>query len=114
MGLRTESRVVETGTVLNESFRRVGEVKLDERKRVPLTKTLEELKKILGAHEAFLSFAVFVNEAGQILLSPEVTVPLREAWLYRNPEALRLVARGLEEAREGKFISLGSFEKYAD
>jgi hypothetical protein len=37
-----------------------------------------------------------------------------ELWLYRNPEALKSVLKGLEESREGKLIDLGSFEKYAD
>jgi hypothetical protein len=39
---------------------------------------------------------------------------MHEAWLYRNPQALKKVAKGLAEAREGKFKDLGSFEKYAD
>ena len=37
-----------------------------------------------------------------------------ELWLYRNPEALKSVLKGLEESREGKLIDLGSFEKYSD
>ena len=39
---------------------------------------------------------------------------MHELWLYRNPEALKMVVRGLEEAREGKLMDVGSFEKYAD
>jgi hypothetical protein len=106
------------GTVLlNERFKRVGEVAVDERKRVSLTKALESLKEILGNKnelDAAIRFGVFVNDAGQVLLSPEVSVPMHELWLYRNPEALKMVLRGLEEAREGKSIDLGSFAKYAD
>ena len=34
--------------VLNDSFKRIGEASLDERKRVSLAKTLESLKQILG------------------------------------------------------------------
>lgn len=37
-----------------------------------------------------------------------------ELWLYRNPEALKSVLKGLEESREGKIVDMGSFEKFAD
>jgi len=43
-----------------------------------------------------------------------VSVPMHELWLYRNPEALKMVLRGLDEARGGKLKDLGSFAKYAD
>jgi hypothetical protein len=104
------------GTILlNESFRRIGDVALDERKRISLTRAMECLREILGNElDAAIRFGVYVNDAGQILLSPEVSVPMHELWLYRNPEALKMVVKGLEEAREGKLIDLGSFEKYAD
>jgi hypothetical protein len=106
---------VKTAIVLNEKFRRVGDVAIDERKRISLTKALETLKEILGGElDPALRFGVHVNEAGQILLSPEVSVPMHELWLYRNPEALKMVLKGLKEAREGKSVKLGSFEKYAD
>ena len=106
---------MKTAIVLNEKFRRVGDVAVDERKRISLTKALESLKEILGNElDPALRFGVHVNEAGQILLSPEVSVPMHELWLYRNPEALKMVLQGLKEAREGKLTKLGSFAKYAD
>ena len=103
-------------SILNESFRRIGDVALDERKRISLTKALESLREILGPElvEGAVRFGVYVNEAGQVLLSPEVSVPMHELWLYRNPEALKMVVKGLGEARESKVVDLGSFEKYAD
>ena len=106
------------GTILlSESFRRIGDVALDERKRVSLTRALESLKEILGSEnelDAAIRFGVYVNDAGQVLLSPEISVPMHELWLYRNPEALKMVLKGLEEAREGKLKDLGSFAKFAD
>jgi hypothetical protein len=103
--------------LLNERFKRIGDVALDERKRVSLTKALEPLKARLGEKDdldAGIRFGVYVNDAGQVLLSPEVSVPMHELWLYRNPEALKKVVRGLEQARDGKLKELGSFAKYAD
>ncbi|HVA48336.1 MAG TPA: hypothetical protein VNH11_18360 [Pirellulales bacterium] len=32
-----------------------------------------------------------------------LAIPEREAWLYRNPEAMAAVRRGLEQARNGEF-----------
>ncbi len=57
-----------------------------------------------------LRLAIYINEAGQILPSPEISVPMHELWLYRNPETLKAVIRGVEEAREGKLADLGSLQ----
>ena len=35
------------------------------------------------------------------MLRPEVTVPGREAWLWKNAEALSMVQQGINEARQG-------------
>ncbi len=102
--------------ILSDEFEFVGEGGVDERKRLSLTKALGTLKERLGelgdSLEA-LYFRVYVNAAGQILLDPAVTVPVREMWLYRNPSALAKIREGLSEA-EGKLHDLGSFAKFAD
>jgi hypothetical protein len=41
-------------------------------------------------------------------------IPPDEAWLYKNPEALAAVRRGLQQAAEGKTVFIGSFAQYAD
>jgi hypothetical protein len=44
-----------------------------------------------------------------------VKVPAHELWLYKNPEALALVLKGLSQVgQREKLKDLGSFEKYAD
>jgi len=89
----------------------VGEVAVDDRNRIPLTKALEVLKGLFqNVHD--LRFSVCVNEVGQLLLSPVISVPLHEAWLYKNPAALGKVLRGLSQSSDLK--DLGSFEKHAD
>jgi len=108
-----------TPTVLSDKFERVGETGLDERKRVSLSKALEALNGLLhralgGQDPGELRFIIYTNDACQILLSPEVAVPLHEVWLYKNHEALASVRRGLQQAAEGKVHDLGSFAKYAD
>ncbi len=102
---------------LKEEFEFVGEGGIDERKRLSLAKALGTIKERLGELGAALEdlhFRVYVNSAGQVLLDPAVTVPVREMWLYRNPVALKKVREGLAQAAEGKLRNLGSFAKYAD
>jgi hypothetical protein len=50
---------------------------------------------------------------GKIILEPFVEIPAEERWLWENKEALASVMRGIEDAREGRLVSLGSFKKYA-
>jgi hypothetical protein len=113
--------------ILSDRFKAVGEVAVDDRNRISLTKALELMKGLFHDAEG-LRFLVQVNEAGQLLLSPVVSVPLYEAWLYKNPVALEKVARGLSQVGESELHAdnpapqtdrpelkdLGSFEKYAD
>ncbi len=49
---------------------------------------------------------------GRIILFPEVAVPINEAWLYNNKEALSAVMTGIEQAKANKTCSRGSFSKY--
>jgi hypothetical protein len=105
-------------TVRSNKFQRVGEVSLDARKRVSLAKAIAALNgstvKKSGANKnGDLRFEIHMNGAGQILLSPQVIHP-EEAWLYKNPEALASVRRGLRQSASGKRYNLGSFLQYAD
>ena len=101
----------------SNDFEFVGQGGIDERKRLSLAKALGILKERLGELEGqfeALHFRVYVNAAGQILLDPAVSVPIREMWLYRNPIALAKVREGLSQAAGGKLHDLVSFAKYAD
>jgi glycine cleavage system aminomethyltransferase T len=61
-----------------------------------------------------LSYRVMVNDDGQILLDPVVAIPERELWLWKNPEAIASVQRGIQQAAEGELHDMGSFSQYAD
>lgn len=58
-------------------------------------------------------YRIYRNDAGQILLDPQVMIPAREAWLFKNKKALASVRQGIKEAAKGKLHYLGSFAKYA-
>jgi hypothetical protein len=81
-------------------------LRLDSRGRLTIGKALPDM----GTD---IQFDVYRNPSGQIILDPQVVVPLREAWLYRSAEALAAVQRGLAEADEGNTVSLGSFAPHA-
>ncbi|MDP3919794.1 MAG: hypothetical protein Q8R76_03195 [Candidatus Omnitrophota bacterium] len=103
-----------TITLLDEKFETVGEGAIDSRKRISLTKAIDIVHSILGKDLKETRFVIAYNKAGQILLSPEVSIPLHEAWLYKNRPALASVLEGIEEARQGRIKEIGSFAKYAD
>ena len=88
-------------------------MELVERELKPDTKKRISLGKALAGLDPDVRFDVYRNEAGQLILDPRVSIPAREAWLFRNPEALAAVRQGLEEAGRGKTRRVGSFAKYA-
>ncbi|MFM6309776.1 MAG: hypothetical protein ACKPGB_16195, partial [Dolichospermum sp.] len=54
---------------------------------------------------------------GQILLDPVdpvVNISERELWLWKNPEAMASLQKGIQEAAAGELNDLGSFAEYAD
>lgn len=69
---------------------------------------------VLGPKHANKLFRVTEEPDGNILLEPVVTIHEREIWLYRNPTAMAMVQKGIEESKAGKGKYLGSFAKYAD
>lgn len=66
------------------------------------------------AHDS--EYEVLVNDAGQILLNPVVTVsvPASEAWLWENPAVRASMSRALQQAAAEEFHDLGSFAGHAD
>lgn len=71
------------------------------------------LAKFLGSGLP-VDLEVSVEADGTIILTPLVTIPARELWLYKNPEALKSLRKGIEQAGTGKVKSRGSFAKYVE
>ncbi len=59
---------------------------------------------LLGNEYANTEFIIERRKDGVVLLRPAVTVPVSEAWLFRNKKALASVTRGLEQARQREFV----------
>lgn len=100
--------------LLDDKFEPAGQGTLDSRKRIAVTKAVERLPDIFGREVGEIRFTIAFNKAGQILLSPETSIPLHEAWLYKNKTALKSVLKGIGEAKRGKVRKIGSFAKNAD
>jgi len=80
--------------IKDENLKRVAEgVKPDAKKRVVLPKSLVT---------EGITYHIYSNSIGQIVLDPQVTIPASEAWIFNNPEVLALVKRGLADASEGR------------
>ena len=80
--------------VRDEKFQKIAEgVKPDAKKRVVLPK---------GQFREGVTYHIYSNSLGQIVLDPQVSIPASEAWLFNNPDALAAVRRGLGDAAEGK------------
>jgi hypothetical protein len=83
-----------TGLVKSNKFRKVASnVKPDAKKRIALSKLVVE---------EGVTYHVYSNELGQIVLDPQVSIPASEAWLFRDKESLEAVLEGLKQAAEGK------------
>jgi hypothetical protein len=80
--------------IKDTGFKRVADsVKPDAKKRVVLRNiTVEE----------GVTYHIYKNSIGQIVLDPQVTIPASEMWLFNNKEALALVRQGLSDAAQGK------------
>ena len=50
---------------------------------------------------------------GRIILEPNVEIPAKEQWLWKNKTVLKQVKNGLQDSASGKVKSRGSFAKYA-
>lgn len=80
--------------IKDTSFQRVAEsVKPDAKKRVVLPRS--QVREGVTYH-------IYSNSLGQIVLDPQVTIPASEAWLFQNPAALSSVRRGLNDAAKGR------------
>lgn len=78
-----------------------GSVKPDSKNRVILPKTLVQ---------EGITYHIYQNRLGQIILDPQVTIPASEAWLFKNPEAIAAVRRGLSDAAQGKISKVNPDE----
>jgi len=88
----------------NQAFNKVKTVRPDSKGRITLGKASHDVSGYVMKELA----------DGVIMLEPMVEVPAREAWLFKNKEALESVERGLKQSAAGKTKSLGSFAQFLE
>lgn len=78
-------------------------VKPDAKRRVYLPKVL--IREGVTYH-------IYANSVGQIVLDPQITISASEAWLFENKTALASVDKGMAESAKEQVIDRGSFSGY--
>jgi hypothetical protein len=85
---------MENKIIKSDKFRRIAtNVKPDAKKRIVLSKACQTEE---------VTYHIYCNEIGQIILDPQISIPASEIWLYNSPEAREAVAVGSKQASEGK------------
>ena len=94
-----------TGIIKNQQFEIVAQgMAPDGKKRLSLSKALADVG---------VTFNIYVNKLGQIVLDPQKTVPAHETWVFKNKPALASLKRGLKQVATARGEYLGSFAKHA-
>ncbi len=94
---------------IHEEFAPYNTKPLDSKHRITLG---GKLAKSLGKQMKVEAYQIFVAKNGDILLRPAVSIPSNEAWVYRNPEVIGKVRKGLQEAAEGKIKRVDNLDTF--
>lgn len=78
-------------------------INMDDKQRISLTRILSKEEK-----ENHYPFRMY-HEGAKIILEPVIEVPSKDHWIYKNPEALASLMKGIKDAEEGRLHDLGSF-----
>ena len=80
--------------IKDENLKEIAKsVKPDDRKRITIGKALLAMEDV--------TYHIYANSYGQIILDPQITIPASEVWIFNNPEILALAKKGLKAAAEG-------------
>jgi len=82
-------------------------VTMDDKQRVSITRVLTKEER-----EIFGYFRIY-REGAKIILEPVCQVPEEDHWIYKDPEALASLLKGIKDVEEGRLRDLGSFAEYA-
>jgi hypothetical protein len=95
-----------TNIIRNEDFIGVAKrVKVDSKRRLVLPRSLVQDD---------VTFHIYTNSVGQIVLDPQVTIPASELWVFENKEILASIDKGMVESINGQVVNRGSFAKYVN
>ena len=89
----------------------VGVKTIDSKNRITIG---EKIVKLITAQTGADEFQIFYSEEGDILLRPMVSIPSKEAWIYQNPNVLKLIRQGLVEAKQEKTEKVENLKEFIE
>lgn len=102
--------MVKMGDGGNFMRKHTNKVQMDNKFRICLGSFLSKEER-----DHFSSFRITRENDGKIVLDPLVEVPAREHWIFKNPEALASLLRGMEDAKAGRIVDLDfDFSQFLD
>jgi len=107
--LKSYSKIKKEAIDIREEFIPYNTKPLDSKHRITLG---GKLVNSLGKRMKVEAYQIFVSKNGDILLRPAVSIPSSEAWVYRNPEVIGKVRKGLQEAGEGKIKRVDDLDSF--
>lgn len=96
---------------IHEEFMPYQTKPLDSKYRITLG---GRLTRLLGRRIKTEAYQIFIGKNGDILLRPSVSILSNEAWVYRNPEVIGKLRKGLQEAGEGKTERVDDLESFLE
>ena len=93
-----------------ENFKEIGVARLDTKNRITLGTILKKFKSLIGI--PINDFETFVGDKGDILLRPRTAIPSRELWVHQNPEILKSIREGMQDAKEGRITRVKDLDKF--
>ena len=97
--------------VVKEEFMPYCTKPLDSKYRITLGNML---MKVMNRRIKADTYQIFVGAQGDILLRPAVSIPSREAWIYRSPQAINKIRKGLGEAAQGKTERVDDLDSFLE
>lgn len=79
-----------------------NKIQMDDKFRLCIGSFLSKEEK-----EHLSSFRISRQADGKIILDPLVEIPASDHWIYKNPEALASIMRGIEDVNAGRVFDLG-------
>lgn len=87
-----------------------NKIQMDDKFRICLGSFLSK-----GEREHLSSFRISRQDDGKIVLDPLVEIPAREHWIYKNPDALASLMRGIKDAENGRIVDVDiDFSQFLD
>ncbi len=96
---------------IDGKFISAGTRTIDSKNRITIG---EKIRKLISIQAEADKFQIFFNEEGDILLRPMVSIPIREAWIYQNPQVLKSIRQGLTEAKGEKTEKVENLEEFLE